>query len=500
MDFTIKTEAATNPNTDCLILPIFEEVKLPKTTAKFDKISGNYISKLIKSGDLSAKVGQALLLHKVPGIKSPRILLVGCGKEAELNDKIFRDVIQKISTSLSNAAISSAICYINELSIPKRDYAWKIQQATFILANSLYQFKKYKSKTNLKPSKKADLKTLTWVISNTSDKAKAERACKIGMLLGRASHLTKDLANTPPNVCNPAFLAKTAQDLSKTYKSIKTTVLGRKALQSLKMGAFLAVAQGSNQEPKLISLEYRGASKNKPPIVFVGKGITFDSGGNSLKPPTAMIGMKFDMCGAATVLGLLQFAAELGLPLNIVGIIAAAENMPGASASRPDDIVTTMSGLTVEILNTDAEGRLVLCDALSYCRRFKPAVVIDIATLTGACVVALGNFYSGLFSNNQELANDLINAGLSSGDKCWQLPLGDEYQKLLDSNCADLANVGSQEGASIVAACFLSRFTKDYHWAHLDIAGTACRFTGKDRGATGQPLPLLAEYLLKNCN
>jgi leucyl aminopeptidase len=500
MDFNIKTGQPEKQRADCLILPVFESGKLQESTAKLDNNSDGYIKNLIKMGDIDGKVGQTLLLHNLPNVACDRVLLVGCGKESEFSDKVFREIIQRSIFALSSTGVREAICYLTELVVPERDTAWKVQQAVVITMNCKYKFEQFKSATDKNKTPRRELKKLSFMIANRRDQVKAEQAIKIGLAIANGMQLIKDLANTPANICTPEYIAKAALKLAKSYKAISCAVLEKKDIQALKMGAFLSVTQGSPNPPKLISLEYRGGAKTLEPIVLVGKGITFDTGGNSIKPALNMIGMKYDMCGAATVLGALQFAADLELPINIVGVLAVAENMPGGTASRPDDIVTTMSGITVEILNTDAEGRLVLCDALTYCERFKPAVVIDMATLTGACVVALGNYHSGLFSNDQALANELLAAGLLSGDKCWQMPLTDEYQRGLDSNFADIANVGNgSDGGSIVAACFLSRFTKKYRWAHLDVAGTACRFTGKDKGATGQPLPLIAEYLLHQC-
>lgn len=496
MDFNIKIGQPENQRTDCLIIPIFEPGKLPETAAKVDKVSHGSITRVVKMGDIAGKIGQTLLLHNLPGINSPRVLLIGCGPEADFNEKIFREVTQKAINTVINTGAREAACYLTEINVPERDIAWKIQQTIIIFGACEYKFDTYKSK----PDKNSSCKKLTLIINSRRDNDKAERAINAGLAINAGIKTIKDLANTPPNICNPAFLAKAALKLAKAHKSVSVAVLERKDMETLKMGALLSVAQGSNNPPKLITLEYRGANKSQAPVALVGKGITFDTGGNSIKTGPGMIGMKFDMCGAATVLGAIQFAAEFELPINLVGVIAAAENMPGASASRPDDIVTSMAGITIEILNTDAEGRLILCDALAYCERFKPDVVIDIATLTGSCVVALGNHHSGLFSNYQPLANDLLAAGLYSGDKCWQMPITDEYQRQLDSNLADIANIGGPEAGSITAACFLSRFTEKYHWAHLDVAGTACRFTGKERGATGQPLPLIAEYLISRYN
>lgn len=497
MDFNIKTGQPEKQRTDCLVLPIFEKAKLPETTAKIDKLTKSYISKIIKLGDIEGKVGQSLVLHNVPNISADRVLLIGCGKANEFTDNNFREAIQKMASQLHSMRIRDAVCCVTELPVKDYDVNWAIQQAVVSIESSAYKFHAFKSVVEKNKITYSSLKKLTFMIANRRDQTRAEYGIQVGLALSEGLKITKDLANTPANVCTPEYLAKAAQKLAKDYKNISVAVLDRKQMQTLKMGALLAVGQGSANPPKLITLEYRGANKSQQPIVLVGKGITFDTGGNSLKPAANMIGMKYDMCGAASVIGAIKFAAELRLNINIVGVIAAAENMPGGEAIRPDDIVTTMAGLTVEILNTDAEGRLVLCDALAYCERFNPKVVIDMATLTGACVVALGYFHSGLFSNYQPLADELYAAGVVSGDKCWQLPLTPEYAKLLDSNVADIANIsGSPEAGSIIAASFLAKFTKKYHWAHLDIAGTACRFTGKDRGATGQPVPLIAEYLL----
>lgn len=497
MDFNIKIGQPEKQRSDCLVLPVFEPGKLPELSLRLEKNTTNFLNSILNMGDIEGKVGQTLLLLNPPGLNTDRVLLIGCGKESELNDTTFRDISTRMINALNSTGAKEAACYLNDLNVENRNTSWKIQQAVVAIMSSLYKFEQYKSTSGPKAKNKRELKKLTFILGNKRELDKAELALKTGVTLSNAMNMVKDLANTPPNVCHPEYLAKFAVKLAKQSKHVSSAILDHKDLQSLKMGAILAVGQGSAQPPKLITLEYRGANKNQEPIVLVGKGITFDSGGNSLKPAANMIGMKFDMCGAATVLGAIKFASDMALPLNIVGVIAAAENMPGGTASRPDDIITTMAGITVEILNTDAEGRLVLSDALTYCERFKPKVVIDMATLTGACVVALGNFHSGLYTNYQPLADELLEAGRVTGDKCWQMPLTDDYQKLIDSNVADIANVGGPDAGSVTAACFLSRFTKKYHWAHLDIAGTACKFTGKDRGATGQPLPLIAEYLVR---
>jgi leucyl aminopeptidase len=315
------------------------------------------------------------------------------------------------------------------------------------------------------------------------------------MAIASGMRLTKDLANLPGNICKPEYLAEQARFLKKAYPDLKVSILDEKEMEELGMGALLAVGRGSVNPPRLIVMEYRGTDKKQQPVVLVGKGITFDTGGISLKPGEAMDEMKYDMGGAASVFGALKACSEMQLPLNVVGVIASAENMPDGNATRPGDIVTTMSGQTVEILNTDAEGRLVLCDALTYVKKFDPEVVIDIATLTGACIIALGSHASGMLSNHSPLANDLISAGKASFDRIWELPLWDDYQEQLDSNFADFANIGGRPAGTITAACFLARFTQKYHWAHLDIAGTAWK-SGKEKGATGRPVPLLMQYLM----
>jgi len=308
--------------------------------------------------------------------------------------------------------------------------------------------------------------------------------------------LTRDVANLPANICTPQYLAEQAQVLVSEHPSLSVDILDEKQLEAEGAGAFLAVAKGSEQPPRLIVLNYQGADKNSAPFVLVGKGITFDTGGISIKPAANMDEMKYDMCGAASVLGTVQAVATMGLKINLIGLLACAENMPSGNATRPGDIVTSMSGQTVEILNTDAEGRLVLCDALTYAERFKPQAVIDIATLTGACIVALGSHAAGLMGNNQELLKQLAQAGEQSADRAWQLPLLEEYQEQLDSPFADIANIGGPKAGTITAGCFLSRFAKNLNWAHLDIAGVAWVSGGKEKGASGRPVPLLTQYLL----
>ena len=360
---------------------------------------------------------------------------------------------------------------------------------------SAYQYNPYKSKNE---PNKHPLRKLTLGIGSRAHLTLAKEGLAQAIAINTGITLTKDLGNCPPNICHPTYLAEQALQLGNRFDKLNVDVLEEADMKKLGMGALLSVSKGSQQPAKLITMQYTGGKKSQKPVVLVGKGVTFDTGGISLKPGASMDEMKFDMCGAASVFGTLLACCELGLPINLVGIIPAVENMPDGKATRPGDIVTTMSKQTVEILNTDAEGRLILCDALTYAEKFNPDVVVDIATLTGACIVALGKHTSGLLSNDNSLANALFDAGQRSGDKCWRLPLWDEYQKQLDSNFADMANIGGAPAGTITAACFLSRFTEDYRWAHLDIAGVAW-LSGDKKGATGRPVPLLMDYLLQRC-
>ncbi len=497
MEFSVKTNPPEKQRTQCLIVAVFAGRKLSAVAQHIDTQSGGYLSTLLKKGDLEGNLGQTLLLHNVPNTLAERILLVGCGKEKELGLREYQTLCRKMSTALLQTGSVDATFALTELNVKGVDLRWKIRKAVEIIVDTPYIFDEYKSK---KTKERRQLRKMTFHISSNSELNTAERAVKEGKAIANSLRLAKNLGNTPPNICTPSYLAKAAESIAAEHSTLSIAILDEKDLASLKMGSFLSVGQGSKNPPRLITLEYRGRKDKQKPIVLVGKGITFDTGGNSIKPAMNMIGMKFDMCGAAAVLAALQAAAELELPLNIIGVIAAAENMPGNMASRPDDVVTSMSGLTIEILNTDAEGRLVLCDALTYCERFEPEVVIDIATLTGACAQTFGAHTSALLGNHDPLITALLNAGQSSLDKCWQLPLWEEYQDALQSGVADIANIGSPpEGGTILAASFLARFTEKYHWAHLDVAGTAFKATGKERGATGRPVPLLVQYLLDRC-
>ncbi|HEY0666365.1 MAG TPA: leucyl aminopeptidase [Gallionella sp.] len=489
MEFSIKQGSPDKQRSGCVVVGVYEGGKLSAAAQVIDKAARHALSDLIARGDMSGKSATTLLLHALPGIAAERVLLVGLGKASELSNRTTVDILRATFGALNNTSAKDAALFITDDALGK-DAAWVIRQAALAAAESTYRSDSMKSK----PAKAATLKHITF---STLDKPAAALKTVLEQAAATAHGmaLTKTLANLPGNICTPSHLAGQAVALGKAHKSIKTTVLEEKDIKKLGMGSFLSVTQGSEQPAKLITLEYHGADKKQKPIVLVGKGITFDTGGISLKPGADMDEMKYDMSGAASVLGTLQAVAEMGLKLNVVGVIPTCENMPSGKATKPGDIVTSMSGQTIEILNTDAEGRLILCDALTYSKKFNPDTVIDIATLTGACVIALGHVASGMFSNDDKLAKELLAAGEQSHDRIWQLPLWDDYQPLLDSNFADMQNIGGRAGGTITAACFLARFTKDYRWAHLDIAGTA-NLSGKQKGATGRPVPLLTQYLI----
>ncbi|MCJ1885574.1 leucyl aminopeptidase [Pseudomonas sp. LA21] len=492
MEFLVKSVRPETLKTATLVIAVGEGRKLGATAKAVDEVTGGAISTLLKRGDLAGKVGQTLLLQDLPNLKADRVLLVGAGKERDLSDRAYRKLVSAVLGNLKNLGGTDAVLALGDLAVKGRNAHGKARLQVETLADGTYVFDRFKSQKAEAPK----LKKITLLVDK-ADASAVEQGAREAQAIANGMALTRDLGNLPPNLCHPTFLGEQAKALGKEYKGLKVEVLDEKKLRELGMGSFLAVAQGSDQPPRLIVLQYNGAkTKDEAPHVLVGKGITFDTGGISLKPGLGMDEMKFDMCGAASVFGTFRAVLELQLPINLVGVMACAENMPSGGATRPGDIVTTMSGQTVEILNTDAEGRLVLCDALTYVERFKPQSVVDIATLTGACIVALGSNTSGLMGNNDALIKQLLKAGEVADDRAWQLPLFDEYQEQLDSPFADIANIGGPKAGTITAGCFLSRFAKKFHWAHLDIAGTAWISGGKDKGATGRPVPLLTQYLL----
>ena len=495
MEFSIKTSLTEKQHHNCVVVGVYEGRELSDAAQVIDGLSSGYISKVLAHGDLEGKLDSSLVLHQVPGVQAERVLLVGLGKKAEFAEKQYCKAVRASVKALSALGADEVLTTLVALPVAGADVRKKVSLLVETALDASYRFDAIKRKPDATEEKaaKKGIKTLHIEIVASSDVAAAELGLLDGKAIGAGVSLTKDLGNLPPNVCTPTYLAEQAQGMAKTY-GLKVEVLEREEMQKLGMGSFLGVAQGSEQPPKLIVLQHLKGDGNQKPVVLVGKGITFDTGGISLKPGAEMDEMKYDMCGAATVLGVFKTIAEMNLPLNVVGVIPTCENMPDGRATRPGDVLTSMSGLTIEVLNTDAEGRLILCDALTYAERFEPSAVVDIATLTGACVIALGHHATGLFSNNDALAKELLQAGEQALDRAWHMPMWDDYQPLLDSNFADIANIGGRAAGSITAACFLSRFAKKYDWAHLDIAGTAWK-SGKEKGGTGRPVPMLTAFL-----
>ena len=492
MEFTVKSGNPEKQRTACVVVGVFEPRKLSADGNILDGISDGYLSDIIRRGDMEGKAGTALLLHNVPHLMCERLLLVGLGKERDFRDQAYRQAIQTAIRTLNETGSMEAHLALSELPVKRRDTAWKIEQAILATHDVLYRFDRLKSKPD---EIRRPLRKLVLSVPRRNELNLGQRAIERGLAIAQGMHLARDLANLPGNHCTPSYLADQALGLAHTF-DFQAEVLEREAIESLGMGSFLSVAKGSAQPPRFIVLKYLHGDNQQKPIVLIGKGITFDSGGISLKPPAEMDEMKFDMSGAAAVLGTFKSVAQLQLPVNLIGLIPACENLPSGTANKPGDVVTSMSGQTIEILNTDAEGRLILCDALTYAERFDPEAVIDIATLTGACVIALGHVASGILGNDASLVRELVQAGEEVGDRAWALPLWDDYQEQLKSNFADMANIGGRAGGTITAACFLSRFAHKFDWAHLDIAGTAWK-SGKEKGATGRPVPLLTHFLIR---
>ncbi|KNC68430.1 leucyl aminopeptidase [Pseudoalteromonas ardens] len=496
MEFSVKSGSPEKQRSACIVVGVYEPRRLSPVGEQLDKISEGYISNLLRRGDLEGKPGQVLLLHHVPNVLSERVLLVGCGKERELDDKQYKQIIAKTISTLNDTGSMEAVCFLTEQHVKGRDTYWKVRQAVETTQDSLYTFNQLKSKKN---EARRPLRKIVFNVPTRRELPIGESAIEHGLAIAAGATLCKDVANMPPNICNPRYLGEQAQALADEFDNVTVNLVGEKEMEELGMHSYLAVGRGSDNESVMSVIHYNGAPQKQAPIVFVGKGLTFDSGGISIKPGEGMDEMKYDMGGAAGVLGLMRAVVQMQLPLNVIGVLAGCENMPSSNAYRPGDILTTMSGQTVEVLNTDAEGRLVLCDALTYVEAFEPEVVVDVATLTGACIIALGHHATGLLSNHNPLAHDLLKASEQSGDRAWQLPLWDDYQEQLKSPFADFTNLGGRPAGTITAACFLSKFTKKYNWAHLDIAGTAWR-SGANKGATGRPVPMLMQYLLNRVN
>ncbi|MCX7557030.1 leucyl aminopeptidase [Xanthomonadaceae bacterium JHOS43] len=473
-------------DTDAVVAAVFEDTGLSPAAQQLDEACGGRIARLLESGDVSGKAGRCALLLALDGIHAPRVLLVGVGESSKVDAGRFLKAAAESIRALKGGPVTRIHSALTEIDVVGRDADWKLRQAALAAFHASYTY------TTTKKSAKASPLT---ALSLSGDDAAADQL-RIAAGIADGVTLARELGNLPPNICNPAYLAEQAGHIAASNDKVSLEVLDREQMQALGMGSLLGVAQGSANPPKLIVLRYDGAATDQRPHVLVGKGITFDTGGISIKPGPGMEEMKFDMCGAASVLGAFLSAVQLGLRINLIAIAAAVENMPDGASYRPGDVLTSMSGKTIEVLNTDAEGRLILCDALTYAQRFNPATLIDVATLTGACVVALGKHAHGLMSRDDALAAELLAAGDASHDRAWRLPIWDDYQPMLDSVAADMANIGGKWAGAITAGCFLARFTEgQQRWAHLDIAGTAWD-EGRKGLATGRPVNLLVEWLI----
>ncbi len=492
MKYGTRTGNPAKARTQCAIVGVYENGQLSPSARVLDKASKGYLRKILKRDDISGKTNQTLLLHDVPNIGATRVLLVGLGNEKSMNSAKYADIASTVIGKMKATSSRTNLCCLLEVDVPDRSIKWKTQRIVESFEAGLYSFTKMKGKP---PVNTDSIESVDLFLDDKSERETVLSAIAVGSALTAGISSAKTLGNLPGNICTPTYLASQAKQLAKDYSSITTKVIEEKEIEKLGMGAFMSVTRGSVQPGKLIVITYKGGKAKEAPHVLVGKGITFDTGGISLKPGAGMHEMIWDMCGAASVFGTMVAIAEQGLAMNVVGVIAAAENMPSGDASRPGDIVKTMSGQTVEILNTDAEGRLVLCDALTYIDQFNPKTVIDVATLTGACVIALGSHASAMYANDEGVAADLTKAGEDSLDRVWRMPLWEDYQVQINSAFADMANIGGREAGSITAACFLARFTKKYRWAHLDVAGSAFKGSGPSKGSTGRPVSLLFEYL-----
>lgn len=490
MKYSIKAGATDKINSDCIAVVVWDKGSLSAEAQLADKVSSKGLSKIVRSEDFTGKLGETTIVHNPVGLKSKRLLLLGGGESKKFDAKNAAEMLSAGIKAVFKTNSTSVHFAVASVGVKDETGAWMCKRLAQEAEIASYKYDTTKSKK----SKAVSTKLISISPSKGSSKKSLEEALKAGSAIGAGINRARHLGNLPGNVCTPSYLADEAIAIGNKYSAMKVKILGEKQMTRLKMGSLLSVSAGSAEEAKLIVMEYKGAKADSKPHVLVGKGVTFDTGGISLKAGAAMDEMKFDMLGAASVIGAMAAVAQLKLPINIVGLVGAVENMPSGTATKPGDVVTSMAGLTIEVLNTDAEGRLVLCDVLTYAERYKPRSVIDVATLTGAAVATFGSVVSALLSNDDKLAKSLIECGQSSLDRVWQLPLWEEYQPLLNSNFADIANVGGPRAGTITAACFLARFAEKFKWAHLDIAGSAWN-SGAQKGATGRPVALLVEYL-----
>jgi len=494
MEYFTTTSKASRRAADCVIVGVYERGKLSTGAADIDGASKGAIKRHLKSGDISGNLGRCTVLTDVDGVRATRVAVVGLGKISEFGASRYRQAVTAALQAVSQSKSRQVLNALTLESVDGTDAYYLARHTAQAVGDTLYRFTAMKSgrKTPAMPLKKVGLS-----LAKRGDAARALRGAEHGDAIVEGMSLARELGNLPANICTPSYLARTAQKLARENKNLQTRVLNEAEMKRLGMHSLLSVTAGTKEPARLIVMQYKGKAGQKP-IVLVGKGVTFDSGGISLKPGPGMDEMKFDMCGAASVIGTIAAIAKLKLPINVNVVVPAVENLPSGVATKPGDIVKSMSGQTIEILNTDAEGRLILCDALTYSRRFKPDTIIDVATLTGACVIALGHHRTAVMSTNDNLANEIVSAGISAEDRGWHMPLAEEYASQLKSNFADLANVGGREGGAVTAGCFLGKFAEGMNWAHLDIAGTAWK-SGKLKGATGRPVPMLTEMLLARC-
>ena len=490
--------ARINPvarRTDCLVLGVYDRREPTPSARRADEASGGALGQVLADGDLAPAVGSTVLVRRPPGLAAKRVMLVRLGARSGLDDRAFRRAVRSAAGAVASTGSQGAADFLGEAEAEAEtgnsDEAWRVRTVAEAYGDAVYRFDECKSE----PDAASRSRLRRVAVHSPGAVSTARRALAEAAAIDAGKRLARDLGNRPGNVCTPSHLAECAVALAEEFEAVSTEVLEEERMRELGMGALLAVAHGSREPPKLVVVQYSGGRPDEAPVALIGKGVTFDSGGISIKPGAAMDEMKFDMCGAASVLGAVRAAAELGLPINVAAIVPAVENLPGGRACKPGDVVTSLSGQTIEILNTDAEGRLILCDAIGYAERYDPDTVIDVATLTGACIVALGHVASGLFTNCRELGDALQAAAARSGDRCWELPVWPEYEEALKSNFADVANVGGRPAGSVTAAVFLSRFARERRWAHLDVAGTAWE-SGKNKGATGRPVPLLVQFLI----
>ena len=488
IQFSLTDQPAEAAAAPAIVVGVFEERTLTGAAARIDEKSGGAIKRLIEAGDVTGKPGTSQLLFALANVAAPRVVVVGLGEQKKFDAARFARACSEAARVLRGLPIDTAVSYLTELDVPGKDANWSVRTAALATDAQAYKYS-----ATFKPRDKA--KTPEFASLAFAGAKGAAGALRTAEAIANGVRFARELGNLPPNICNPVYIADQARKLADDHPGVSCDVLDEDEMRKLGMGALLGVSQGSANPPKLVVLHWRGGGENDKPYALVGKGITFDTGGISIKPSTGMEEMKFDMCGGASVLGAFLSVVELKLKLNLVCVVPAVENMPGGKAQRPSDVVTTMSGQTVEVLNTDAEGRLILCDALTWVQKFKPQVIIDTATLTGACVVALGKHASGLMTKDDDLAAELLAAGEATLDRAWRLPLWDDYQSQLDTGYADIANIGGKYAGAITAGCFLSRFTEGFRWAHLDIAGTAWE-DGRKGSATGRPVGLLVQYLM----